>query len=172
MNIRELKPLPLTKERFAAYGDVIETGQVEPGSMNDARFERYNDLCSLDAGDGRIAVSIACSRTPSSLPHRVDMVERHPLGSQAFIPLTQSRLYIVVAPAAENVETADLVAFESNGRQGINYHRGTWHMPLLALESGQRYLIIDRAAGAPNCDIHRLDEPVLLLGRDASVPPL
>jgi ureidoglycolate lyase len=163
MNERQLRPVPLTRERFAPYGDVIEAGKLQSTAMNEARFERFDDLCRLDTGDGRISVSMACSRTPSALPYRVDMVERHPLGSQAFVPLTGCRLYIVVAPPGESVESADLVAFESNGRQGINYLRGTWHMPLLALESGQRYLIIDRAAGAPNCDIHTLDEPVLLL---------
>ncbi len=163
MSQRSIKPLPLTQERFAPYGDVIETGHSEAGSMNEARFERFDDLCKLDVGDGRIAISIAQSRSPTSLPYLVDMVERHPLGSQAFVPLTQCKLIVLVAPAAESVDENALVAFETNGRQGINYHRGTWHMPLLAFETAQRYLIIDRAAGAPNCDIHRLDEPILLL---------
>jgi ureidoglycolate lyase len=162
MIVRTLQPLPLTKDRFRPYGDVIEIGHSEAGSMNEARFQRFDDLCSLDVGDGRLAISIACSRVPSCLPYRVDMLERHPLGSQAFVPLDHAKLYIVVAPPAEGVASADLVAFQSNGKQGINYHRGTWHMPLLALESGQRYLIIDRAAGAPNCDVHTLDEPVML----------
>jgi ureidoglycolate lyase len=162
MNERQLKPRPLTPERFAPYGDVIETGRPD-GAMNEARFERFDDLCRLDAGDGRLAVSIARSRTPSALPYRIDFVERHPLGSQAFVPLSPFRLIVVVAPPGESVDAADLVAFETNGLQGINYHRGTWHMPLLAFAAGQRYLIIDRASGAPNCDIPALDEPVMLV---------
>ena len=90
------------------------------------------------------------------------MVERHPLGTQAFIPLSPCRMIVVVAPPSEGVETEDLVAFETNGQQGVNYKRGTWHMPLIAFEAGQRFLIVDRGGDAPNCDEHALDEPVML----------
>jgi len=160
----ELRPLPLTRERFAPYGDVIESGSVA-ATMNDARFDRYDDLCGVDIEGGDVAISIARSRTPSELPYRVDVVERHPLGSQAFVPLSACRMIVVVAPPGESVDVADLRAFETNGRQGINYRRGTWHMPLIAFEPGQRYLVIDRKLdpSQPNCDIHSLDEPVMLI---------
>jgi ureidoglycolate lyase len=158
-----LKPQPLTRERFAAYGDVIESTELDRAAMNAARFERFDDLCTVDmAGAGRVAVSIARCRVATSLPYRVDMVERHPLGSQAFVPLSPARMIVVVAPPEESVEADDLRAFVTNGRQGINYHRGTWHMPLIAFEPGQEFLIIDRAGGEPNCDEHMLDEPVML----------
>ena len=131
--------------------------------MNEARFERFDDLCKIDLiNDGKIAVSIARCRTPTSLPLRLDMVERHPLGSQAFVPLSRCKMLIVVAPPEESVEASALRAFVTNGRQGINYHRGTWHMPLIAFEAGQEYLIIDRGGKEPNCDMHTLDEPILL----------
>ena len=159
-----LIPKPLTRERFAPYGDVIESVVDRTAAMNAERFERFDDLCKLDmADDGRIAVSIARCRVATALPYRLDMVERHPLGSQAFVPLGPSRMIVVVAPPEESVEASDLRAFVTNGRQGINYHRGTWHMPLIAFESGQEFLIIDRAADQPNCDIHSLDEPVMLV---------
>jgi ureidoglycolate lyase len=158
-----LKPQPLTRERFAAYGDVIESTELDRAAMNAARFERFDDQCTVDmAGAGRVAVSIARCRVATSLPYRVDMVERHPLGSQAFVPLSPARMIVVVAPPEESVEADDLRAFVTNGRQGINYHRGTWHMPLIAFEPGQEFLIIDRAGGEPNCDEHMLDEPVML----------
>ena len=161
---RVLKPVPLTSERFAPFGDVVETSHVDAAAMNDARFERFDDLCNVDVGDGRVALSIATSRVATRLPYVVSMVERHPLGSQAFIPLAPCRLVVVVAPAAGTVDESALVAFVSNGHQGINYKRGTWHMPLLAFETGQRYLIVDRAADRPNCDVHELENPVLLEG--------
>ena len=161
----KLRPQPLTSERFARYGDVIETAVDRKAAMNAARFERFDDLCSIDmSGDGRVAVRIARCRIASSLPYRIDMVERHPLGSQAFMPLTPCRFFVVVGPPEESVEASDLCAFETNGRQGINYHRGTWHMPLIAFEAGQEFLVIDRADGAPNCDEHSLAEPVMLVG--------
>ncbi len=158
-----LRPQPLTRERFASYGDVIESFDVDRAAMNAARFERFDDLCGVDMGDGgRVAVSIAKCRVATSLPYRIDMVERHPLGSQAFVPLTPAKMIVVVAPPEQSVEASDLQAFVTNGRQGINYKRGTWHMPLIAFEAGQEFLIIDRAAGEPNCDEHMLDEPVML----------
>jgi ureidoglycolate lyase len=73
------------------------------------------------------------------------------------------RFVVVVAPAGESVEPADLQAFVTDGRQGVNYRRGTWHMPLIAFETGQEFLVIDRAGDAPNCDEHTLDDSVLLL---------
>ena len=158
-----LKPEPLSAERFAPYGDVIETSRGGADAMNAARFERFDDLCNVDLiDDGRIAVSIARCRTPSSLPLRLDMVERHPLGSQAFVPLSPCKMVIVVAPPAESVDAQDLRAFVTNGRQGFNYRRGTWHMPLVSFAAGQEYLIIDRGGSASNCEEHTLDEVIYL----------
>ena len=158
-----LQPELLTRERFAPYGDVIETSRERSDAMNEARFERFDDLCKIDLiDDGRIAVSIARCRTPTSLPLRLDMVERHPLGSQAFVPLSRCKMVIVVAPPEESVDASELRAFVTNGKQGINYHRGIWHMPLIAFEAGQEYLIIDRGGAEPNCDMHTLDDPILL----------
>ena len=162
MTGRVLTPAPLTRERFAPFGDVIETAELNAAPMNDVRFERFDDLCAVDVGDGRISVSIATARSATVLPYRIDMVERHPLGSQAFIPLSPCRMIVVVAEPSEGVEADDLIAFETNGKQGINYRPGTWHMPLIAFESGQRFLIIDRAGDVANCDEHALDEPVML----------
>lgn len=158
-----LRPEPLTKERFAPYGDVIESGADRPAAMNAARFQRFDDLCDIDiAEDGRVAMSIARCRTATSLPLQIDRLERHPLGSQAFIPLQHRKVVIVVAPRGESIDAADLRAFVSNGRQGFNYHRGVWHMPLIALETGQEFLIVDRAGPGPNCEEHLLDDHVML----------
>ena len=158
-----LKPEPLSSERFALYGDVIETSIDRTAAMNAERFQRFDDLCNVDMkDDGRVAISIARCRVATSLPLRIDMVERHPLGSQAFVPLTPCRMVVVVAPPEESVDASDLRAFVSNGRQGINYHRGTWHMPLIAFDAGQEFLIVDRGGEEPNCEQHTLDIPVML----------
>ena len=130
--------------------------------MNDRRFDRYDDLCEIDVGSGRVSVSITTSRTATALPYMIKLVERHPRGTQAFVPLSPCKMIVVVGPAGETIDNEDLVAFETNRYQGVNYRRGTWHMPLIAFEAGQRFLIIDRGDDARNCDEHVLDEPVLL----------
>ena len=158
-----LKPQLLTSERFAPYGDVIEATAERIAAMNTGRFERFDDLGHVETdSDGRVAISIARCRVATTLPYRFDLVERHPNGSQAFVPLSGFRFVVVVAPPLEAVEAEDLRAFVTNGRQGINYHRGTWHMPLIALEPGQEFLVIDRVGESPNCDEHSLGEAVLL----------
>ena len=158
-----LTPQPLTRERFAPYGDVVESVVDNKAAMNASRFERFDDLCKVEMSDGgRVAVSIARCRVATELPYRIDMVERHPLGSQAFVPLGPGRMIVVVAPPEESVEAEDLRAFVTNGRQGINYHRGTWHMPLIAFEPGQEFLIVDRAGTEPNCEEYALDDVVML----------
>ena len=159
-----LTPEVLTPARFAPYGDVIEATAERVAAMNASRFDRFDDLCRVETDiAGHVAVSIARCRVATALPYRFDVVERHPHGSQAFVPLTPCRFVVVVGPPEATVEAGDLRAFMTNGRQGINYHRGTWHMPLIAFESGQQFLVIDRAGDTPNCDEHSLGETVELV---------
>ena len=158
----ELRPQPLTSASFAPFGDVVESGDAAL-EMNAESFERFDDLCKVEASEGKVAISIARCRIATELPHTIDMVERHPHGSQAFVPLTPCRMLVVVAPPGPGVAVSDLQAFASNGKQGINYHRGTWHMPLIAFDAGQEFLIIDRVGDSPNCDVQHLDEPVTVI---------
>ena len=159
-----IRPLPLTAERFAPSGDVIGPSTSTRAAMNDARFDRFHDLANIDIADadGQPAVSIARCARATDFPHRVPMVERHPYGSQAFIPLAPFSFVVVVAPAAESVEMADLRAFVTNGKQGLNYHRGVWHMPMIAMEAGQEFLIVDRSPTTDNCEEFILGNPLLL----------
>lgn len=165
MSGRKLVAVPITPERFAPYGQVIGPLPERRQAMNAARFERFDHLANIDiesADDGRPTISIARARVAVALPYRFDMVERHPLGSQAFIPLSPFRFVVVVARPGEAVEADDLRAFVTNGRQGVNYDRGTWHMPLIALEAGDEFLVVDRAGGGNNCEERILAEPVTL----------
>lgn len=158
-----LRAQPLTREAFAPFGDVIEASVNPSEAMNEARFERFDDLCNIDiAGDAAVAVSIARCRAPTELPMRVDRVERHPLGSQAFIPLQTCRMLIVVGPPGENIDAADLRAFFTRPRQGFNYHRGTWHMPLIGFADGDEFLVVDRGGPETNCEERLLDDIVML----------
>jgi ureidoglycolate lyase len=164
MNEAAIKPVPITVERFAPYGDVIHASAAAKVAMNDARFERFHDLAKIDidSAGGRVAISIARCKTPAKFPYRIDMVERHPHGSQAFIPLAPFSFIVVVAPAGEAVDAAELRAFVTNGTQGINYHKGVWHMPMIAVQAGQEFLIVDRAPAMDNCEEFVLGNPLML----------
>lgn len=143
----------LTREAFAPFGDVIEaTDAVHHYSINGGNTERYHDLARLDPGpEGRVIVSIFRGQ-PRALPFEVRMMERHPLGSQAFMPLS-GRPYLVVVSAADETPRADtLRVFLASGNQGVNYARGVWHHPLLTLEAVSDFLVIDRQGEGPNCD--------------------
>ncbi len=160
-----IKALPITPERFAPFGDVIAALPDKKEAMNASRFERFDDLATVDVdtNDGaHTAISIARARTASSVPYRFDLMERHPFGSQAFMPLSPFRFVVVVAPAGEIPETGELQAFVTNGSQGVNYHKGVWHMPLIAFEAGHDFLIVDRAGGGRNYEEHVLGAAVTL----------
>lgn len=159
----ELRPEPLTREAFAPYGDVIETEGARHFPINAGTIERYHNLAEVVLDDqGRPLISIAtCNRT-TELPYRVPLVERHGLGSQAFIPLNETPMVVVVAPPGDTVDPASLRAFVSNGLQGVNYHPGVWHMPLITADPEQRFIVVDRGGPGDNCDELPLAEEVLL----------
>jgi len=157
--------LPLTAERFAPFGDVLEAVAGNKKIMNEARFERYGNLAQIDIDSddgGQPSISIARCRSATSMPYRIDMLERHPRGTQAFMPLTAFQFVVVVAPAGEDIETQDIAAFVTNGRQGINYHKGVWHIPIIAMQEGQEFMIVDRGGNGDNCDEHYLGDPILV----------
>jgi ureidoglycolate lyase len=157
----------LTAERFAPFGDVISTSGAGISPMNEARFDRFAALAKADVdAEGDIGISIVRSREPTSLPFHFNMVERHPLGSQAFIPLSPFEFVVVVGAPGESVEPPDLRAFVTNGNQGVNYHRGTWHMPLIALGKAQSFLVVDRTPMEGNCEERVFDESVILTAPD------
>ena len=150
--LRALVPQALTAEAFAEFGDVVEVGG-SPDLINDGTTQQFADLAGIDTGieGGRSCVSIYRA-TPYPLPLAIRMLERHPLGSQLFMPLSGERFLVVVAPAAAVPDRAAVRAFVTNGRQGVNYRRGTWHHPLIAQGGAGEFLVIDRAGPGPNCD--------------------
>jgi ureidoglycolate lyase len=154
---------PLTAASFAPFGDVIETEGRGHYLINTGTAQRYNDLAKVEvsAAGGRPLISIL-SAEPVVLPLRLRLMERHPLSSQAFIPLSSTPFLVVVAPpGALDIEC--IRAFRSNGRQGVNYRTGTWHHPLLALERTSEFLIVDRGGEGSNCDEISLEEKEIVV---------
>jgi ureidoglycolate lyase len=164
-DMKVLTPGPLTAEGFAPFGEVIETATSNNTAMNAGRFQRFDELATVvctPVPKVSPQVGIVRCASPTPLPYEFDMVERHPLSSQAFVPLTQFCFVIVVGAAIQVVGAAGLSAFVTNGQQGINYHPGTWHLPLIAFERGQEFLVIDFPSIDNNCDEFRFAEPIEL----------
>ena len=153
--MRTIKPEPLTREAFEPFGDVIQIEGSEQFEINSGYTTRVHDLIDIQlvGENARAQMSFFLGRPR---PLKISMLEKHPLGSQAFYPLDDKRWLVVVAdePRSDCVR-----AFWATGRQGVNYHRDIWHHPLLVLEP-QQFVIIDRAGDGQNCDEQSLEMKV------------
>ncbi len=139
---------PLTAEAFAPFGDIIETSGLPDKIINQGLCGRYHDRAALDFSDGHAGISLFHAE-PRSLPLRLDMVERHPDGSQAFIPMTQHPFLVIVAPD-HGGEPGQPVAFLTKPGQAVNYHRGTWHGVLTPLHAPGLFAVVDRIGPGEN----------------------
>ena len=148
---------PLTAEAFAPYGDVLEAAGDPDKVINQGRCGRFHDRARLDFSDGRAGISIFHSR-PVTLPWQVDLLERHPEGSQAFVPMSDHPFLVVVARDHDGAP-ADLEAFVTTPGQAINFHRGTWHGVLTPLSGPGIFAVIDRIGAGANLEEHWLAEP-------------
>jgi ureidoglycolate lyase len=148
---------PLTAAAFAPFGDVIETAGAPDRIINQGLCGRYHDRARLDFGDGRAGISVF-DAVPRALPLRLEMVERHPEGSQAFLPLSRDPFLVIVAADAAG-EPGVPVAFRTAPGQGVNYHRGTWHGVLTPLHAPGLFAVVDRIGSGANLEEHWFDTP-------------
>jgi ureidoglycolate lyase len=155
----DLKLEPLTAEAFAPYGDVMEVSarnKVIP--INYGQTERHHDLARMDVADENGAAIISIFRSePAKLPFQIKIMERHPLGSQAFMPLSGNPYVVLVAPPGE-LDPNEIRAFFAQTHQGVNYHKGTWHHYCLGLNISNDFLVVDRGGQGNNCDEVELPE--------------
>jgi len=148
-NPLRLPLLPLTREAFAPYGDVIDETGPTVFETNGGDAIRIHALAGIDcsAEDGRPIISLFRVKGPTRRK-RLYLMERHPISTQAFIPLSPVRAVVVVAPAGEAPSPDNIRAFVTDGSQGFSYGRNTWHHPLITLSAGT-FLVIDRAGPGP-----------------------
>ncbi|WP_443629577.1 ureidoglycolate lyase [Candidatus Njordibacter sp. Uisw_056] len=142
---------PLTAQAFKDFGDVIEANEGDGFGINQGYTWRHHKLATVEMDnpeDDAIISIFSSKRRP--LPMAINMMERHPLGSQAFMPLTDTPFLVVVAEAGPEPKLAGLRAFVSNGKQGVNYSSGVWHHPLLILALEQNFLVVDRTGKGNN----------------------
>ncbi len=144
----------LTTEAFAPYGDVIEASGDPSFFINADKCGRFHDLANTDFTDGKAGISLA-QATPYALPLSLTMIERHPLGSQMFMPLNDAPFLVVVSDGPETAPKA----FITNGAQGVNYHRGIWHGVLTPLTAPQPFLIVDYIGTGNNLEGYHFPTP-------------
>ena len=151
---------PLTQESFSAFGDVIEKENHDFFAINQGLTQRYHALsvAQISGDNTAVGMSIFHNSCATEIPFKIDMLERHPHGSQSFIPLQQQKFIIIVALPLDQTQPNEqkIYAFLSNGKQGVTYHQGVWHHPLITLEAESDFLVVDRIGGGQNCDVHPL----------------
>lgn len=159
----ELVAKPLTLEAFAPFGDVIDARTSASFPINAGRTQRHHDLAKVETlGENAHTLINLFVSQPVSLPLELAFLERHPLGSQAFMPLHKERFIIVVAPPGEQIDPQDVRAFITDGRQGVNYRAGTWHAIQSVLEREGEFLVVDRGGEGNNCEEYPLAMTVIL----------
>ncbi|MDR0810586.1 MAG: ureidoglycolate lyase [Gemmobacter sp.] len=159
--MRDIRPLILTPEAFAPFGDVLTATGTPDRLINQGLCRRFHDRARLDFTDARGGISIF-KAVPRSLPCRLEMVERHPEGSQAFIPMSNDPFLVVVAPDEAGRPGAPL-AFLTDGAQAVNLHRGVWHGVLTPLSGPGLFAVVDRIGLTPNLEEHWFSEPWTVL---------
>lgn len=157
---------PLTRQAFADFGDVIETpasgGQVTNGGL----AVRHDNVARLEMPEPRVGIFRV---QPTPLPIEVRWLECHPLATQAFVPMAERPFLVIVAPAGPAPDPARTRAFLTNGRQGINYRRGTWHFPIVALDRDTDFLVIDRGdAGGNLAEANLMGDQTLIVRLDGA----
>lgn len=146
---------PLTHAAFAPFGDVLDVTGSPDKMINQGMCGRYHDRASLDFADGKAGISLFKAEA-RSFPIMLDMMERHPEGSQAFIPMSMDPFVVVVAPD-DNGQPGQPRAFVTTAGQGVNYHRNTWHGVLTPLHEPGIFTVVDRIGEGPNLEEHWFD---------------
>ncbi len=156
-----LKAAPLTADAFHPFGDVLEA-RGDFRLINGGLCRRHHDRARLDFGDARGGISVFRAEA-RRLPYAFDLVERHPDGSQAFLPMSEHPFLVIVASDEGGVPGAPQ-AFLTDGTQGINLLRGTWHGVLTPLSAPGLFAVVDRIGTTPNLEEYRYQKPWTVVG--------
>lgn len=157
---KPLKTRPLTPEAFAPYGDVLDASGTPDKMINRGKCARFHDRAQLDFSDGRAGISIFRGER-ETLPYTLEMMERHPEGSQAFIPMSADPFLVIVA-ADKDGAPVDPQAFVTAPGEGVNFHKGTWHGVLAPLAEPGLFAVIDRIGEGANLEEHWFEEPYII----------
>ena len=160
-----VKPKPITKENFRKFGDMITTADIKPIEINNGYAKRYDGIAKLDTkkdnGESTISIFSALRR---SFPMKIDMMEKHPLGSQAFIPMKETSFLVFVAPKGDRPNLKKIVSFKIPKQTGINLNPGIWHFPLISTKN-MNFLVIDRKGKGNNLIIYKFKKEKIYLSK-------
>ena len=158
-----IKPKEITRENFAIYGDLISSDSIKPIDINAGYAKRFNDLAKINTSKnkGETIISIF-SALKRSFPMKIDMMEKHPLGSQAFVPMKETIFLTFVAPPGDVPEIKKIQSFIIPQKMGVNYKPGIWHFPLISTED-TNFLVIDRKGSGKNLVIHKFEKEEIVL---------
>ena len=158
-----IKPIKITRKNFSTYGDLISSDDVKAIDINAGYAKRFDNLANVDTlkDGGKTIVSIF-SALKRTFPMKIDMMEKHPLGSQAFIPMKETTFLSFVAPAGDAPEINKIQSFIIPPKMGVNYKPGIWHFPLISTED-TNFLVIDRKGSGKNLVIHKFDKEEIVL---------
>ena len=161
----EVSVHPLRRDAFRPYGDVIQVAESRHYTINQGWAERYADMAALDLVEDGGTPNVGIVRAePRPMPMKILLMERHPKSSQLFIPLVPRPFLVLVALPGEPLRAENIIAFKTMAGQGINYKRGVWHHPLIALDQSTDFLVVDRHAKDENCDEVSLDHADIWVG--------
>ena len=160
---KNIIPIKITKTNFATFGDLISSENINPMNINAGFAKRFDNLANIntskDNGQTIVSIFFALKRT---FPMKIDMMEKHPLSSQAFIPMKETTFLSFVAPPGEFPEINKIQSFIIPPKTGINYKPGIWHFPLISTEN-TNFLVIDRKGSGKNLIIHKFEKERIFL---------
>jgi|TARA_B110000438_G_scaffold266320_1_gene280307 ureidoglycolate lyase len=158
-----IKPIDISRANFKEFGDLISINDIDPININDGYAKRFDNLADVDtlSEGGKTTISIF-SALKRAFPLKINMMEKHPLGSQAFVPMKETTFLCFVAPAGEIPEINKIRSFIIPPKMGINYKPGIWHFPLITTED-TNFLVVDRIGDGENLIIHKFKEKNIIL---------
>ena len=163
MTDKIIKPVSITKDNFSQFGDMISTKDIKPIKINNGYAKRYDGIANLNTSkDNGVTTISIFSALKRNFPMKIDMMEKHPLGSQAFIPMKETTFLAFVAPNGDKPDLNKIEAFIIPPGIGVNYKPGTWHFPLISTED-MNFLVVDRKGPGDNLVIKNLDKENITL---------
>ena len=158
-----IKPVAITRDNFAKYGDLICSNDVQPIDINAGYAKRFDNLANVNTSlnDGKTIISIF-SALKRNFPMKIDMMEKHPLGSQAFMPMKETTFLCFVAPSGGLPDINKIQSFIIPPKMGINYKPGIWHFPLISTEDTS-FLVVDRKGEGDNLILYDLNKENITL---------